>query len=181
MPHDARFLIEGVFGDRAQASVPETLKVWEIQADGKDRGHAALAQINALRPQAGYADLQGQWEDDSRTPTRLGEASVTVVLARWDGAELRPWSEGGEDAWRRSQVSVRESWIAGPAHYSGAEEREVARIKPLLPGRGEGSILISLTLTADGFWEGRAQNQKENEVIVTYDPKIGLQIRDGRP
>ncbi|MDK2990357.1 MAG: CRISPR-associated endonuclease/helicase Cas3 [Methanoculleus sp.] len=181
MPHDARFLIEGVFGDRAQASVPETLKVWEIQADGKDRGHAALAQINALRPQAGYADLHGQWEDDSRTPTRLGEASVTVVLARWDGAELRPWSEGGEDAWRRSQVSVRESWIAGPAHYSGAEEREVARIKPLLPGRGEGSILISLTLTADGFWEGRAQNQKENEVIVTYDPKIGLQIRDGRP
>jgi CRISPR-associated endonuclease/helicase Cas3 len=180
MPDDARLLIEGVFGDRAQASVPETLKVWEIQADGKDRGHAALAQINALQPQTGYADLHGQWEDDSRTPTRLGEASVTIVLARWDGAELRPWSDGGEDAWERSRISVREFWIAGPARHSGAEEREIVRVKPLLPGRGEGSILIPLTLTADGAWEGRAQNQKENEVIVTYDPKIGLQIQEGR-
>ena len=179
MPDDARLLIEGVFGEEAQASVPEALKVWEIQADGKDRGHAALAQINALRPQAGYVDLHGQWEDESRTPTRLGEASVTVVLARQDGAELRPWNESGEAAWGRSQVSVRESRIAGPAHCSGAEEREIARVKPLLPGRGEGSILIPLKPTADGLWEGRAQDLKEKEVIVTYDPKIGLQIRDG--
>lgn len=177
MPDDARLLIEGVFGDSAQASVPETLKVWEIQADGKDRGHAALAQINALRPQAGYADLHGQWEDDNRTPTRLGEASVTVVLARRDGTDLRPWSDGGEDGWARSQVSVRESQIAGPAHYSEAEKREIERLRPLLPGRGE-NILVPLTLTADGSWEGRARNQKEDEVIVTYDHKIGLQIRD---
>ena len=164
-----------------QASVPETLKFWEIQADGKDRGHAALAQINALRPQAGYEDLNGQWEDDNRTPTRLGEASVTVVLGRRDGAELRPWSDRGEDAWTRSQVSVRESRVAGPARYSGAEEREIERVKPLLPGRGEGSILIPLTLTAGGSWEGRARDPKENEVIVTYDPVIGLQIQNGRP
>ncbi len=178
MPDDARLLIEGVFGDRVQASVPEALKVWEIQADGKDRGHAALAQINALQPQAGYADLHGQWEDESRTPTRLGEASVTVVLARRDGAELRPWSDGGEAAWERSQISVRESWIAGPARYSVAEEHEIARIKPFLPGRGEESILIPLTFNAVGLWEGRALNSEEIEVIVTYDSKIGLQVRE---
>ena len=180
MPDDARLLIEGVFGDEAQASVPDTLKFWEIQADGKDRGRAALAQINALQPQAGYADLHGQWEDDSRTPTRLGEASITVVLARRDGSTLRPWSDGGEDAWARSQVSVRESQIAGPARYSEAEVCEIERIKPFLPGKGEGSILIPLTLTADGWWEGRAQDLKEKEVTVTYDPKIGLQIQEGR-
>jgi len=178
MPDDARMLIEGVFGDEAQASVPEALKVWEIQADGKDRGHAALAQINALRPQAGYADLHGQWEDDTRTPTRLGEASVTVVLARRDGARLRPWSDSGEDAWERSRVSVREYWIAGPAPCSGDEEGEIERVKALLPGKGKGSILLPLTPTADESWEGRAQNQKGNEVIVTYNPKIGLQIRE---
>lgn len=180
MPDDARLLIEGVFGDEAQASVPEPLKYWEIQADGKDRGHAALAQINALRPQGGYADLYGQWEDDSRTPTRLGETSITVVLARQDGTGLRPWSGDGEDAWARSQVSVRESLIVGPVYSSADEEREIERIRPLLPGRGKGSVIIPLTHTSGRLWEGRARNQKENEVIVTYDPQIGLQIRDGR-
>ncbi|MDV2482237.1 CRISPR-associated helicase Cas3' [Methanoculleus sp. Wushi-C6] len=180
MPDDARSLIEGVFGDAVQASVPEALKVWEVQADGKDRGHAALAQINALRPQTGYADLHGQWEDDSRTPTRLGEASVTVVLACGDRAGLRPWNGAEGATWEGSLVSVRESLIAGPIHYSVDEEREIARVKPLLPGRGEGSILIPLTHVAGGTWEGRARNRKDKEVIVTYDSKIGLQIRDGR-
>ena len=180
MPEDARLLIEGAFGDEAQTSVPESLKFWEIQADGKERGHAALAQINALRPQAGYIDLHGQWEDDSRTPTRLGEASITVVLARRDGGELRPWSDDGEDPWARSQVSVRESLIADPVYDSADEEREIERIRPLLPGRGKGSVIILLTPAAGRSWEGRARNQKKNEVIVSYDPQIGLQIRDRR-
>ena len=180
MPEDARLLIEGVFGETAQASVPDALKYWEIQADGKDRGHAALAQINALRPETGYADLHGQWEDDSRTPTRLGEPSITVVLARRERDGFRPWSDGGEDAWARSQVSVRESLIAGPVYSSPADESEAERVKPFLPGKGKGSVLIPLTLAADGSGEGRARNGKENEVTVTYDPRIGLQIREGR-
>ena len=180
MPEDARLLIEGVFGETAQASVPDALKYWEIQADGKDRGHAALAQINALRPQAGYADLHGQWEDDSRTPTRLGEASVTIVLARRDGTNLRPLSGDEEDAWARSQVSVRESLIAGPVYSSADEEREIERYKTAPARRGKGSVIIPCPLPQAGT-AGRARtNQKENEVIVTYDPQIGLQIRDGR-
>ena len=180
MPDDARFLIEGVFGEKAQASVPDALKFWEIQADGKDRGHAALAQINALQLQAGYVDLHGQWEDDSRTPTRLGEPSIIVVLARREGTGFQPWSESGEEAWAKSQVSVRESLIASPLHSSLADERESERVKPLLPGKGKGRVLVPLILTADGSWEGRARNGKGNEVIVTYDPEIGLQIRGGR-
>ena len=102
------------------------------------------------------------------------------MLARREKDGFRPWSDGGEDAWARSQVSVRESLIAGPVYSSPADESEAERVKPFLPGKGKGSVLIPLTLTADGSGEGRARNGKENEVTVTYDPRIGLQIREGR-
>jgi len=179
MPDDARPLIEGVFSECVQASIPDALKYWERQADGKDRGRMSLAQINALSMKGGYADTYGQWQDDSRTPTRLGDAGVIVVLALWVGSELRPWIEGA-NGWEKSQVPIRESQVAAPAKYSGAELDEIERIKPLLPGKGEGRILIPLTTAATGTWEGRAEKSDGKEVIVTYDPKIGLQTHEWR-
>ncbi|KUG18906.1 crispr-associated helicase cas3, protein [hydrocarbon metagenome] len=176
IPEDSRFLIESVFGDEAQASIPDPLQDWEIKASGKERGSVAVAQINALSLRGGYASTPGQWEDDSRTPTRLGDPSTRVVLARWVEGELQPWIEG-ENAWTRSQVSIRESLIAAQAEYTDAEQQKIENVRPLLPGRGEGCILVPLSRTDNGLWEGRARNGAEKEVIAVYDPRIGLQIR----
>lgn len=183
IPDDARNLIEGVFGPDAQAAIPGALMERDLVADGKERGDKSLAIQNALDLYEGYAMTLGRWEEDTRTPTRLGEMSVAVVLARWDGKMLRPWSDASEFAWDMSQVSVRETMISGSADSSDIPQTTIDVTRETMPGMGVGRILIPLTPTSGERWEGQATARKGDDirtVSVIYDPRTGLRVfRDG--
>lgn len=183
IPDDARNLIEGVFDPDAQAAIPGALMERDLVADGKERGDKSLAIQNALDLYEGYAMTLGRWEEDTRTPTRLGEMSVTVVLARWDGEMLRPWSDASEFAWDMSQVSVRETMISGSADSSDIPQTTIDVTRETMPGMGVGRILIPLTPTSGERWEGQATARKGDDirtVSVIYDPRTGLRVfRDG--
>ena len=60
-----------------------------------------------------------QWMDDARTPTRLGEPRVTVLLLKWDGVVLSFWSSPSEFAREMSQVSISEHKISKESEYGG--------------------------------------------------------------
>lgn len=179
MPGDARDLIEGVFASEAQAAIPEALIERDMVADGKDRGDMSMANLNALALDEGYAMTPGQWQEDTRTPTRLDEMSVTVVLARWDGKVLRPWSDAAEFAWDMSQVSVRETMISGPADSNDVPQAAIDAAREAMPGKGVGRILIPLTQRSGECWEGWATARKGNDirtVSVIYDLRTGLRV-----
>jgi len=121
----------------------------------------------------------GQWQEDTRTPTRLGEMSVTVILARWDGETLRPWSDVAEFAWDMSQVSIRETMISGSADLSDVPRAAIDAARETMPGKGVGRILIPLTQTGSERWEGMATARKGDDiriVSVIYDPQTGLRV-----
>jgi CRISPR-associated endonuclease/helicase Cas3 len=110
-PHGLRALIEAVHGEGAE-DVPEALLHAEMQALGEDAGKRTLAQQNLVNLSEGYR-MAGKGLDDVTYPTRLGEETRVLVLARRVGAALHPWAPpdpvndpDGTDAWAFSEVSA---------------------------------------------------------------------------
>lgn len=180
MPEDSRSLIEGVFGDDAQ--VPEGLQGNANKAEGADYSAISVAQQNVVKLATGY--VRGQvmdWWSEAKTPSRLGDASMNVLLARRDGDRLRPWVEHGDPrkAWARSSVRVAERLIARRASADVGEfEAAIEQIERSLPGKGAWSVLLVLEQTQNG-WQGSALSAADDRKPAkllhwVYDPQTGL-------
>ena len=175
MPDDARLLIEGVFGEDAQGRIPESLIQAELQSDGKDMGGRAQANLNELKLDEGYRSTPMRWMDDARTPTRLGEPRVTVLLLKWDGVVLSFWSSPPEFAREMSQVSISEHKLSKEYEYGGTLGTDLEKFKQALPDKGRWQVLVPLTQNS-AEWSGSALNAKGNRVTVGYDPRTGLVV-----
>jgi CRISPR-associated endonuclease/helicase Cas3 len=175
MPDDARKLVESVFGDEEQDQIPKGLLARDRDADGKARAATSLAQLNALDLDAGYASTLNQWLEDTVTPTRLGDPTVTVRLGRWDGSDITPWFAAARHAWDLSQVSIRKALISETATNVPALENAVDIATKAMPDEGRWSVFVPLRPVGDGTWIGRASNGR-TEVVVAYDSRTGLQV-----
>ena len=116
-PGGLRALVEAVYGDDADARVPEGLKERYFDADGRAGADRGIANTNTLKLASGYVYDGGAWDRDVRTPTRLdADPAVTLRLARIRSGRVVPWAEDADSgppwrAWRLSEVSAR---IRGP-------------------------------------------------------------------
>lgn len=179
MPDDARDLIEGVFGD-AQP-IPEGLQRSADRADAKGFADASMAQANTVTFASGYTREGTDWWSDAKVPSRLGEATRDVVLARWDGDALLPWIEHDvrRHAWAYSTVRVAERLIARAAEpTSPARQAAMAAALETLPGKGRWSVLLPLEHT-DAGWVGEAwatptPRTAERRLMWQYDAEVGL-------
>jgi CRISPR-associated endonuclease/helicase Cas3 len=172
-PDDVRALIEAVFEEDAETTA--ALRRRDDRAFAKSRAAISLAHFNALKLHAGYTDSGDVWADDIVTPTRLGEKSVTVRLARWDGAALVPWCNAARHAWAMSDLSVRAALVADEAPRSAAHATAVDLAKESMPDKGRHAILIALG-NEDGAWRGTARNGNGTEIVVEYSREFGLTI-----
>jgi CRISPR-associated endonuclease/helicase Cas3 len=168
-------LIEGVFGEEEQGKIPDALMQAELQSDGTDMGGRSQANLNELKLDEGYRSTPMQWMDDARTPTRLGEPRVTVLLLKWDGSCLSFWSSPSEFAREMSQVSISEHKISKESEYGGTLVAALEKFKQALPDKCRWQVLVPLTQNS-GEWSGSALNANGNRVIVRYDPKTGLVV-----
>jgi CRISPR-associated endonuclease/helicase Cas3 len=172
MPDEARLLIEGTYGEAAQKEIPETLKERETKYEGKKMADQAIAQLNILHLNDGYKCTSNQWQDDARTPTRLGEARVTVLLLKWEHLTLKFFSSEPKFSEELSQVSISETKISKEFSYSdlaGAFEK----FKHSLADKGRWRILVPLERKNDE-WQGQALDKNNSGVLIIYNPKIGL-------
>jgi CRISPR-associated endonuclease/helicase Cas3 len=103
-PAGLRALIEAVHGAGA-GDVPEPLRAADLRAEGEALSRRTLAIHNLVDLAAGYRDA-GRGDSDVHYPTRLGEATLTLALARREGQGLQPWVAGA-DGWALSEVSAR--------------------------------------------------------------------------
>lgn len=176
MPGDARHVIESVFGD--EAVFPEGLQSNANTADGQGYADASIAQQNTVKLATGYVRGGIDWWSEAKTPSRLGEASMNVLLARWDGDFLRPWVQGNY-GWAYSTVRVAERLIAKTAEPSSpARKAALEQVLLTLPNKGQWLVLLALEETSSGWigkaWNKGAQDKAENELTWTYDERIGL-------
>ncbi len=163
MPEDARRLIEGVFN--ASAAYPAALDANATRAEGNDLAARSQGGANVLKLKQGYArgDVIDWWSE-AKTPSRLGEASTTVVLARWVGDCLVPWVENASAtaAWAYSSVRVPQRLIAQRAVASTAlREAALCATEAEMPGAGKWSVLLPLEQGANGALHGSAMSAEQ--------------------
>jgi CRISPR-associated endonuclease/helicase Cas3 len=183
MPEDARTLIEGVFGKASE--IPESLQRNSLSAEGQQMAEASLAKMNALNFAAGYrrGDVMDWWSE-AKTPSRLGDASVNVVLARWVGGHLVPWAVRPTHAWAYSTVRVAERLLASvPQPEDSILQQEFLRITDQLPSKGKWSILLALEQTKTGrwraqAWSGESPGRPAQLRLWEYDSDMGLRLTE---
>lgn len=165
-PHGLRALIEAVYGDAAQ-DLPEPLRVAETRAMGKAAAARTLALHNLIDLAAGYR-AAGRGVNDVTYPTRLGEESRTLVLARDVTNGLRAWAAdedchstgaSGVEAWALSEVSANRARLdrLSLPDQSAAAIAEITRYWPdwkraevmVCPVRADGFICEGLRYDED--------------------------------
>ncbi len=157
MPEDARSLVEGVFG--TTVALPTELDANANRSEGDDLAARSLGEANVVKLSNGYA--RGpviDWWSEARTPSRLGEASTTVALARWDGDRLLPWVEHEKPfaAWAYSSVRVPQRLIAARAPgATPVREAALVAVETYMPGAGKWSVLLPLEFDGQ-TWVGCA-------------------------
>ena len=177
-PSGLRALIEAVYGEAADADVPEVVQAGMWEADGR-----AAAERSFARPLSfggGYLRDGGAWDSDVRTPTRLqDDPQATLRLARVDEGGLRPYAlRGIEDeprrAWRLSEVGVAARRVGGEALPRTLVE--AGRIAKSQWGRYDGDKILVVLEGGPRSWVGRvaAPDGKEGTVPVFYDACAGL-------
>lgn len=180
MPGDARRLIEAVYSGSDE--VPATLLPGALRAEGARWAHASQAQMNTLSLNGGYRRGEiGDWWADAKTPSRLGEEMIEVMLARWVAGRLERWHEG---RWPYSMVKVAARSIARAELGSDAVLIQAYNdLKLTLPARGEYCVLLPLRQRADGGWHGQAWTADSDARPAQlrtwlYDTRLGLRIEE---
>jgi CRISPR-associated endonuclease/helicase Cas3 len=154
-PGGLRALVEAVYG--AQGEVPDALLESTQRAEAESLSAASTAQYGTLKVTHGYDAGQQPWVDDLRVPTRLGDETTTIRLARVrpDGG-LAPWAtvQPAWRAWALSEVRVRANRIppnAAPSHEHAAAadvaRRDWGRYEQDLP-------IVPLREVAPGTYQG---------------------------
>lgn len=176
IPEDLRMAVETVYSEDADADLPQDLLENYWEADGDARAKASLAQANTIPFEQGYRYPGSDWWEDTQTPTRLGEQTVTLRLARWDGERLRPWCEGEENAWSLSEVNVRHRRVAQEAPAASPElAAAITALKEGWPRKGDGYLVIPLT--EDGKdWKGEAMDERGDVATIRYNNRHGLTV-----
>lgn len=180
MPADARNLIETVFSETE--TLPESLSKNALKAEGQEMSEASLAQLNTLKIGGGYKRGEiSDWWGESKTPSRLGEETMEVMLAKWVDGYLQRWAEG---VWTYSMVKVATRLLARvDAPSDTMKKMAYTHLKQTLPSQGKWCEMLALSQRLDGVWEGQAwtagneKSGKQPELLTwLYDVDFGLRM-----
>lgn len=169
-----RQLMEAVYGN--DVDVPSGLQKATAEAMGKVMGDRSLANFNALRLEQGYGDQENcRWYEEDRVPTRLGEDSTTVYLARERNGELHPLADSSEFGWENSSLRVDRRSIGelSPAW----QERFADKIAALRQRTRlfNDYVCILPLVQEEEHWMAQCET-KAGQLIVCYDNKLGLKV-----
>ena len=143
-------------------------------AEGERLGGQAMANFNSLNFDAGYDPTGMKWKDDDDVPTRLGEKTVRVRLAKVTEEGLKPWAEtetGME--WALSELTVPYRLIKDESRHW---QVEIEAARQTMKDEGKYVVIIPLEETKPNRWRGFAKNMKDEEIQVFYSPVVGLYI-----
>jgi CRISPR-associated endonuclease/helicase Cas3 len=179
VPEDVRGLVEAVYGHEAARTYPPPLERNWIETEGTERAARALAATNLLSVVKGYGGDHPGWDEDTRTPTRLGEEMTTLRLARVEGDRLVPWCTDPEPhrAWALSEVAVRKHRVPDVAVPPKGLRSVVERVMREEWTRHDADKrLLPLFEQASGVWRGTVLGRKADELTAAYTRTEGLRF-----
>ncbi len=131
MPEDSRGLIEGVYSPEAEVAIPEILLDASIDAVGQNMMKQSMANLNALKLNKGYTRSSGDWDEESRIPTRLTEQeTVSVALVDFNQGQLQPYAKRTHHEWIMSVVKIPEwEWKKAKHQISASMQKLIEDLK----------------------------------------------------
>jgi CRISPR-associated endonuclease/helicase Cas3 len=182
LPEEVRALVEAVYGEDAEAGIPAPLLRSFNEAIGDDHAARGVAGSNLLRLDNGYGGEHRGWDDDTRTPTRLGEAMSTLRLAKVVDGALIPWcaDPNPHRAWALSEVTVRAHRATGAPIPKPLKAAADATRSSWTRHDAE-KLLVVLRQEAEGVWSGMVVDGKGEERMVAYSTCVGLRFRELSP
>lgn len=174
MPADARRIIEAVFSP--EVVPPKGLEKVEQAATGEAMRDASMADLYTIKLDHGYERGSLDWWSEAKTPSRLGEASSTVMLARWQGDQIEPWvpHEKMRVAVAQSSLRMASRLIEKTAAPQSANRMAaMAQFLLQLPSQGKWMVVLALEERMNG-WVGHALNSNGEVQAWHYSDEIGL-------
>jgi CRISPR-associated endonuclease/helicase Cas3 len=127
MPQDARRLIEGVYSYEAEDNIPAELLEASFDAEGKSLVEKSMADLNVLKLSKGYTYSSGDWDEETRIPTRLTEhETISVALAVKEDGQLKSYIKNSQYAWALSIIKLPEY------EWEKAQQTIPENLKPLI-------------------------------------------------
>jgi len=175
IPEDLRELIESVYGESAVDRIPTELAPSNARAEGKALSDRSVAQLNSIKLATGYTCQDGQWADESKTPTRLGDPSATIRLARWQDAAITPWCNQESNAWPLSELKIAARLFSEPVLENPDLQQAVDELRATWPKAIRHVQVLPFSKT-EGRWLATAHDARGQVVRFEYSPAFGLQI-----
>lgn len=179
VPEDVRTLVEGVYGIDETALPADLERNW-IRIEGEERAAAAVAAANLLSPDVGYDGQLHLFESEERYPTRIGEPTRTLRLARVVGDAIRPLCEAEDErlSWALSEVRVPE-WRAKAAPVPDALRQQAEAVRKGWGTFDRDRLLVLLDPAGEGSWRGRLVDERDRPAAFSYDRQTGLRWMTG--
>lgn len=175
IPDDMRNAIEHVYGERSEGLIPKGLLNRSLDAETTAMVHTSQARMNSIHIEDGYSMPDHEWWDETVTPTRLGDPTITLRLAKWENGVLQPWSDASKNAWSLSEVKVRQTLVSQEAEPENPQlAAAIEDVKEQWPGRKHAfCLLIPMIERGVDMWEGKALNPQGTNVTIQYSRDFG--------
>lgn len=183
LPEAARTLVEGVYGEQA-IDAPEGIETATVQArcDGDLSHQRSMGSFNSLKLEQGYLDAGMDYWNDIITPTRLGDPTLRLRLARWQDGQLIPWIGTETGDWSdwvttaMSEISVRQNWLGAEEEPTDEALRTAVKdYGATVYDQGCWSRLLPLCQADDEQWQAEALDPQGRSVRLCYHRLTGLQ------
>jgi CRISPR-associated endonuclease/helicase Cas3 len=175
IPEDLRELIESVYGETAVDRIPEALALSNARAEGKALSDRSVARLNAIKLATGYTCQDGQWADESKTPTRLGDPSVTIRLGRWQDGAITPWCNQEANPWPLSELKIAARLFSEPVIQDPELQQALDELRAAWPKALRHMHVLPLS-NVDDRWIATARDAQGRLVRFEYSPVVGLRI-----
>ncbi len=178
IPADMRAAIEHVYDEQSEEKIPAELLLQSRDAETDSMVQRSMARMNRVQFDDGYSMPDHDWWDETVTPTRIGEPSITLRLAKWENEKLVPWAGAIRNGWSLSEVNVRQHLVAKEAIPRDKNlKAAIVEVKEQWPGRQQSfCLLMPMIKTDDWNWQGNAVDRDGEEVMIRYSEDFGLEF-----
>ncbi|WP_410452393.1 CRISPR-associated helicase Cas3' [Paraburkholderia sp. UCT31] len=153
IPSEVRRAVEYAYDERA--TVPSPMEGAEKRAQGRTSAAQQHARVSMLRLDCGYSTEAGI-ETSERSVTRLGEASVQVVLCD-TAASPQPLFRSKRDGAVLSQISLRARLIGEPV-------------------QNDGRVYLRMSEVAQGTWRAQVRDARGKVFTARYSRERGFSL-----
>ena len=172
LPENIRDLIENVYGQ--DSKIPKGLEKSDINAYGNQSSQRTIGEFNTIDYEMGYTMDRQNWEEDLTMPTRLGEETLILTLAKWENGELVPFTPGEKQRWQKNEIRVLKKNIAEIPLFN-EQQAVVDKIKQRMPSKGKWIHLLPMVWDVEkAFWSADVINDRGHAGRVYYSSEQGL-------